>query len=61
MTTKYVVEQEGFYLVINEDLTEKLTNKIREATLFNDEREALLAAEHYIDDSHEGYKVIGLT
>ena len=61
MATKYVVKQNDQYLIVKEDLVEEFTNKIREATFFDTEREALLAAENYIDDSHENYEVIGLT
>lgn len=65
MTTKYVIEQNGYYLKINNDTTgpgmRQLINKIKEATLFDTEREALLAAENYIDDSKEDCKVIELT
>jgi len=61
MATKYVVKQNDQYLIVREDLVEEFTNKIREATLFDDERKALLAAENYIDDSKENYEVIELT
>jgi len=65
MATKYVVETDNHYLVVNEDSTTDFTRNIRNATLFDYEDDAIEALEDEVqgqpDEVREDYKVIGLT
>ena len=64
ITKKYVVEISGLYLITRDDNV-NFTSKIREATLFDDEDDAMEALENETqgenDYVREQYKVIGLT
>jgi hypothetical protein len=62
MATKYVIEQDGYYLVIKHDMTDVFSNKIQQAEKFDTEYEAIIAAKDRVEgELGKDYKVIGLT